>query len=37
MWLANYEYRDVIREHKEEAAKPPKQRAEEEQARIAAY
>lgn len=37
MRLANYEYRDVIREHKEEKAKSPKQRMEEEQARIAAY
>lgn len=37
MRLANYEYRDVIREHKEEKAKSPKQRMEEEQARVTAY
>lgn len=37
MWLANYEYRDVIREHKEELAKSPKQRAEEQQAGVIAY
>lgn len=37
MRLANYEFRDVIREHKEEKAKSRKQKEEEEQARVAAY
>jgi len=37
MRLANYEYRDVIREHKAEKAKSAKQRAEEEQLRVQAY
>jgi len=37
MRLANYEYRDVIREHKEEKAKSAKQKTEEEQARVVAY
>ena len=35
--LANYEYRDVIREHKENKAKSAKQRQEEEQAQVAEY
>lgn len=37
MRLANYEYRDVIREHKAEKAKSTKQKAEEEQARVKVY
>jgi len=37
MRLANYEYRDVIREHKEEKVKSAKQKEEEEQARIKVY
>jgi ribosomal protein S4 len=37
MFLANFEYRDVIREHKEELAKSAQQKAEEEQTRIKAY
>lgn len=37
MRLANYEYRDVIREHKSEKAKSAKQKEEEEQARVNAY
>lgn len=37
MRLANYEYRDVIREHKEEKAKSAQQKADEEQARVKAY
>ena len=37
MRLANYEYRDVIREHKVERVKSVKQKAEEEQARIKVY
>jgi ribosomal protein S4 len=37
MRLANYEYRDVIREHKENYAKSAKQKEEEEKARVTAY
>lgn len=37
MWLANYEYRDAIREHKEEKTKSKQQKAEEETARVAEY
>lgn len=37
MRLANYEYRDVIREHKADKAKSPKQKEEEEQARVKTY
>jgi ribosomal protein S4 len=37
MRLANYEYRDVIREHKDNKAKSSKQKAEEEQSRVKAY
>jgi ribosomal protein S4 len=37
MFLANFEYRDVIREHKEELAKSTQQKAEEEQAKVKAY
>lgn len=37
MRLANYEYRDVIREHKAEKAKSIKQKEEEERARVKAY
>jgi ribosomal protein S4 len=35
--LANYEYRDVIRRHKENKAKSVKQKEEEEQLRVKAY
>ncbi len=35
--LANYEYRDVIREHKENKAKSAKQKEEEEALRVKAY
>jgi ribosomal protein S4 len=35
--LANYEYRDVIREHKENKAKSAKQKQEEEEAQIKEY
>lgn len=35
--LANYEYRDVIREHKANKAKSAKQKQEEEQQRVRAY
>jgi hypothetical protein len=35
--LANYEYRDVIREHKENKAKSAKQKEEEELLRVKAY
>jgi hypothetical protein len=35
--LANYEYRDVIREHKENKAKSVKQKQEEEEAQIKEY
>jgi len=35
--LANYEFRDVIREHKENKAKSPKQKKEEEETRVKAY
>jgi len=35
--LANYEYRDVIRRHKENKAKSVKQKGEEEQLRVKAY
>jgi len=37
MRLANYEYRDVIREHKENKAKSLKQKEEEEAARVKEY
>ena len=37
MRLANYEYRDVIREHKANKAKSIKQRQEEEQQQVKAY
>lgn len=37
MWLANYEYRDAIREHKEEKAKSRKQKEEEDQTRVKEY
>jgi hypothetical protein len=37
MRLANYELRDVIREHREEKAKSAKQKAEEEAVRVKAY
>jgi hypothetical protein len=37
MRLANYECRDVIREHKENYAKSAKQKEEEEKARVEAY
>ena len=37
MRLANYEYRDVIREHKADKAKSLKQKEEEEQARVKTY
>ena len=37
MRLANYEFRDVIREHKAEKAKPLKQKIEEEQERVRVY
>lgn len=37
MRLANYEYRDVIREHKENKAKSAKQKKEEEEAQVKVY
>jgi len=37
MRLANYEYRDVIREHKANKAKSIKQRQAEEQQQVKAY
>lgn len=37
MELADYEYQDVIREHEEEKAKSPKQKEEEEAARVKEY
>lgn len=37
MRLANYEYRDVIREHRAEKAKSVKQKTEEEEARVKEY